>query len=183
MKRRQFMQRLASGALLTANGPVARNLVAARTGDGPGGSESPQREFFYRPENAWAGDFIPFYKNGRFHLFYLLTWRDIPRHGEGTPWYQVSTNDFVHFHEHGLMLERGTVDEQDLYVFTGSVVEGQGQYHIFYTGHNPHLAQRGMPMEAILHAVSDDLLTWRKVPEERLFALPSIYEPDDWRDP
>ncbi len=81
------------------------------------------------------------------------------------------------------MLARGTAEDQDLYVFTGSVVEGEGQYHIFYTGHNPHLAQRGVPMEAIMHAVSDDLMTWRKVPGEKLFAPPAIYEPDDWRDP
>ena len=177
------MQRMATSGLLTGSGPVPRNLIAAMAGDGSGGPAKPQRDFFYRPENAWAGDFIPFYKNNRFHLFYLLSWRDIPGHGEGTPWYQVGTNDFIHFTEHGLMLARGTVEEQDLYVFTGSVVEGQGQYHIFYTGHNPHLAQRGLPMEAIMHAVSDDLLTWRKVPEDRLFAPRAMFEPDDWRDP
>ena len=31
-------------------------------------------EFFYRAAGAWAGDFIPYFRNGRFHLFYLYDW-------------------------------------------------------------------------------------------------------------
>ena len=26
---------------------------------------------FYRPENAWVGDLIPYYENGMFYAFYL----------------------------------------------------------------------------------------------------------------
>ena len=140
-------------------------------------------EFFYRPENAWAGDFIPYYEGGRFHLFHLQTWRDIPGHGEGTPWFQISTSDFVQFKELGQMLARGTKDEQDLYVFTGSVIKADGQYHIFYTGHNPYFPKLGKPQEAVLHAVSDDLLSWEKHPEDTIYAPAAEYEPDDWRDP
>lgn len=141
------------------------------------------RDFFYRPEGAWAADFIPFYKDGRYHLFYLLDWRDPARQGEGTPWYQISTEDFVQFAEHGEMLARGTQAEQDLYVFTGSVIEAEGQFHIFYTGHNPHFRREGRPEQGVMHAVSDDLLHWRKVPEETFFAPEDRFEPHDWRDP
>lgn len=35
--------------------------------------------FFYKPQDAWAADFIPFHRNGHFHLFYLLDWRDHDR--------------------------------------------------------------------------------------------------------
>lgn len=80
------------------------------------------------------------------------------------------------------MLPRGDRDAQDLYVFTGSVIEGLGQYHIFYTGHNPRLRQQGRPEQGVMHAVSDDLLRWRKLPEDTFFA-PAGYEPHDWRDP
>ena len=139
--------------------------------------------FFYKPDNAWSADFIPFYQNGRYHLFYLLDWRDRPGHGEGTPWYQLSTQDFVHFTEHGCMLARGTAAEQDLYVFTGSVLQAGGLYHIFYTGHNPHLRQEGRPEQAVMHAVSADLFTWQKVPADSFFAPADDYEPHDWRDP
>lgn len=180
------MQQMATGALTGFANPSLKPAVlsgARMNSTEPVGVQHSDRDFFYRPEGAWAGDFIPFYKDGRFHLFYLLTWRDIPTHGEGTAWYQVSTDDFVHFTEHGLMLARGTVEEQDLYVFTGSVVEGEGHFHIFYTGHNPHLRQQGRPQEAVMHAVSDDLLNWRKVPGDRLFAPQATFEPDDWRDP
>lgn len=140
-------------------------------------------ELFYRPADAWAADFIPFYDGERFRLFYLLDWRDRDGHGEGTPWYQISTTDFVHFEEHGEMLARGTDAEQDLYVFTGCVISADGHSHIFYTGHNPHFEKLGKPVQAIMHAISDDLLHWRKVPEDTFFAPAEGYEKDDWRDP
>jgi len=149
------------------------SLQAADTG---------QRDFFYRPVDAWAADFIPLYDNGTFHLFFLLDWRDSEKYGEGTPWYRVSTNDFVHFKEHGEMLPRGNEAEQDLYVFTGSAIKANGQYHIFYTGHNPHLRKLGKPEQGIMHAVSDDLVKWKKIPEHTFFAPGDKYEPNDWRD-
>jgi len=141
------------------------------------------REFFFRPEGAFAADFIPFFAKGTFYLYYQHDWRDAKNHGEGTPWYLVSTEDFVHFTEHGEMLARGTAEDQDLYVFTGSVVEGLGRYHIFYTGHNPHLRKAGKPEEADMHAVSDDLLHWTKQPGEMFFSPGDNFEPHDWRDP
>jgi beta-fructofuranosidase len=140
-------------------------------------------QIYYKPENAWPGDFIPFYKDGTYYLYYLLDWRDIAGHGEGTPWYLITTSDMVHFQEHGEMLARGTKDEQDLYVFTGSTIEGLGQYHIFYTGHNPHYAALGKPVQGVMHAISTDLLYWKKVSDDTLFALSDTYESNDWRDP
>lgn len=142
-----------------------------------------QRDFFYKPINAWAADFIPLYAKGEFQLFYLLDWRDKEKHGEGTPWYRISTKDFVNFTEHGEMLPRGTEQEQDLYVFTGSAINAKGQYHIFYTGHNPHLRQQGKPEQGVMHAVSDDMQIWKKIPKDTFFAPTDIYEKDDWRDP
>lgn len=140
-------------------------------------------KLFYKPQNAWAGDFIPFYKDGKFRLFYLHDWRNKEKKGEGTSWYQISTEDFIHFIEHGEMLTRGSKEEQDLYVFTGSVIEAQGLYHIFYTGHNPHFRKQGKPEQAVMHAVSYDLIKWEKIPEDTFYAPTDIYEPHDWRDP
>jgi beta-fructofuranosidase len=140
-------------------------------------------KIFYRPDNAWAADFIPFYANGQYRLFYLHDWRDHKNYGEGTPWYQISTDDFVHFTEHGEMLARGGRDEQDLYVFTGSVIQANGLYHIFYTGHNWDFPKQGKPMQAVMHATSNDLLHWKKIPEDTFYAPTDLYEPNDWRDP
>jgi beta-fructofuranosidase len=137
----------------------------------------------YKPQDGWAADFIPFYWQGEYHLFYLKDYRNIPEHGEGTPWCHLVTHDFVHFTDHGECLSRGTQEEQDLYVFTGSVVYGEGRFHIYYTGHNPHLRRSGKPEQAIMHAVSDDLYHWEKVEGELFFAPSDRFEPHDWRDP
>jgi len=137
----------------------------------------------YKPADGWAADFIPFCWQGIFHLFYLKDFRDVPNHGEGTPWCHLVTADFVQFTDHGECLARGSVGEQDLYVFTGSVMHAEEKFHIFYTGHNPHFRKQGKPEQAIMHAVSDDLYTWTKVPEDSFFAPEDRYEPHDWRDP
>ncbi len=138
---------------------------------------------FFKPDQAFAGDFIPLYADGRFHLFYLKDYRNGEDCGEGTPWFHIATCDFVNFEDLGEALPRGAADQQDLYVFTGSAVRAEGRYHIFYTGHNPHLMRRGQPQEAVLHAVSDDLIAWAKTDEPGLFAPAEGYERDDWRDP
>jgi len=145
--------------------------------------DSPTRDFFYKPPDAVAADFIPLYANGEFQLFFLLDWRDRDKHGEGTPWYRISTKDFVHFTEHGEMLPRGAINEQDLYVFTGSAIQANKQYHIFYTGHNPYFSDKGKPQQAVMHAVSDDMQTWRKIAEHTFYAPEDTYEKNDWRDP
>lgn len=138
---------------------------------------------FYKPADGWLADVIPFFWQGVYHLFYLKDFRDAATHGEGTPWCHLTTTDFVHVVDHGEVLPRGRRDEQDLFVFTGSVIEHAGQFHIFYTGHNPHFEQMGKPAQAVMHAVSDDLYTWRKVPEDTFTTPADRYEMHDWRDP
>lgn len=137
---------------------------------------------FYKPQDGWSGDYIPFYWDGKFRLFYLLD-KHLPRgHLDGISWNLVETDDFVHFQPRGVMLPFGGEDEQDRCVYTGSVLYAQGRFHIFYTGHNPFLRQKGLPEEKIMHAVSDDLYHWEKLPEHT-FAAPEGYETHDWRDP
>jgi beta-fructofuranosidase len=67
-------------------------------------------ELFYRPQNAFLADVIPFYWQGEYHLFYLKDWRNPAEHGEGTPWYHLVTRDFVTFNDLGEALPRGTKD-------------------------------------------------------------------------
>jgi beta-fructofuranosidase len=81
------------------------------------------------------------------------------------------------------MLPRGTPNDQDLSVATGSVVEHEGRYHIFYTGYNSPLRKEGKPEQGVMHAVSDDLLAWKKIPEHTFYAPEDRYEKNDWRDP
>jgi beta-fructofuranosidase len=137
----------------------------------------------YKPVDGWAADFIPFYWQGEYHLFYLKDFRDVTHKGEGTPWCHLVTKDFVTFTDYGEILARGAIDDQDLYVFTGCVIHAQGQFHIFYTGHNPYWRLAGRPEQAILHAVSDDLYHWQKIPGHIWKAPADRYEQHDWRDP
>lgn len=139
---------------------------------------------FFEPTDGFAGDFIPFYWDGEYHLFYLKDYRDREGHGEGTPWFHLGTRDFVSFTDYGEAIPRGSAEDQDLYVFTGCVLEHEGLFHIFYTGHNPHLRAVGKPEQAIMHATSPDLITWTKDPANPiLFADTQRYEIHDWRDP
>ena len=137
---------------------------------------------FFQPQDGVAADFIPFWWNGSYHLFYLKDYRDVPTHGEGTPWFQIVTRDFVNFDDWGEALPRGTREEQDLSVFTGSVIERHGTFHLFYTGDNPHVKAVGKPGQAILHATSPDLKHWTK-DRDFYFEAPAGYERHDWRDP
>lgn len=192
MRRRRFLQSVTAAALSvgqrSALGVIA-NSLAMPVSLGYPPTEEAVRDFFYRPKNAWAGDFIPFYKDGKFRLFFEPAWRDISHRPEGEqlywpgPWYQISTEDFVHFTEYGRSLARGTRNQQDLACFTGSVIEAEGLYHIFYAGNNRYFPKQGKPANGVMHAVSHDLLNWTKLPEDTFYAPPGTYDPNDWRDP
>lgn len=139
---------------------------------------------FFEPTDGFAGDFIPFYWDGEYHLFYLKDYRNHEGHGEGTPWFHLGTHDFVTFIDYGEAIPRGGVDDQDLYIFTGCVLEHEGVFHIYYTGHNPRLRAAGRAEQAVMHATSPDLVTWTKDPANPiLFADTGRYELHDWRDP
>lgn len=143
---------------------------------------------FFKPKAGVSGDYIPFCEKDTFYLFYLHDFRENADNTISpsyflTPWCMVETKDFVNFVDHGVMLPRGGCDEQDYCVYTGSVTKIGERYHIYYTGHNPFFRQEGRAEEAVMHAVSDDLLIWEKHPEDLMTAPVTGYERHDWRDP
>lgn len=75
---------------------------------------------------------MPFGKGDEFFLFHQ---RD-NRNPEPFGWDLATTKDFVDYRDCGVAVPRGGDDEQDQFIFAGSVFEGEGQYHIFYTGYN-----------------------------------------------
>ncbi len=139
---------------------------------------------FYRPDKkSVCADVIPFYKDNEFKLFYLKDYRDLENVGEGCDWNLVTTKDLVHFVEHGTVLPRGNINEQDLYVYTGSIIEKDGLFFIFYTGHNPHFIDEGKPVQCILLATSKDLIHWEKQ-KDFVYKPDALYlEQNDFRDP
>lgn len=140
---------------------------------------------FYKPEDGWVGDVIPFYYEGEYHLFYLKDLRiSVDKIALGVSWAHIGTRDFVNFTEYPVALPSGGWMAQDLNVATGSVIAADDQFHIFYAGQNWLLPPRGRPREAVMHATSPDLVDWTKDPANPiLFADPDRYEIDDCRDP
>lgn len=131
---------------------------------------------FFKPAQGWVGDPMPFYDNGKFHVFYLHDARD----GSPTfhPWYKTTTENFSAFTDNGEMIPTGTVTEQDRALGTGSVFKNNGLYYAFYTGHNGDLD----PREKIMLATSTDLNTWTKDPSF-LLAASDGYDRNEFRDP
>lgn len=144
------------------------------------------RDFFYRPEEGYVGDVIPYYENGVYYLYFLYAHRNPEKYGEGTSWYLLTTRDLVHFEEHGEVLPHADAGQQDLNAFTGSVWKaGEGHYYLYYTGYNAHpgWCVQGVPLQAVMLAESEDLLHWRKLPEVTFYPSQEWYDLSDWRDP
>lgn len=141
------------------------------------------KKIYYRSqESSVCADVIPYFEDGEFKLFYLRDYRNVEKHGEGCPWCLLTTNNLLDYVDHGEVLKRGTVDDQDLYVFTGSIFKKDDIYYIYYTGHNPHLRQKGLPEQKILRATSKDLINWEK-DKDFVFEAPDYLEKHDFRDP
>jgi sucrose-6-phosphate hydrolase SacC (GH32 family) len=133
----------------------------------------------YRPRRGVFADPIPFFWKGEYHVFYL-------RGAAGpVPWEHIVSRDLVHWEELPTALKvDGAPDGPDGgAMFTGSVLHGQGQFHIFYTGDN---GANPKGNEFIMHATSPDLLAWTKHPEEIIAPDPTYYKNTrtrDFRDP
>jgi sucrose-6-phosphate hydrolase SacC (GH32 family) len=115
----------------------------------------------FRPKNGALIDTIPFYWKGEYHVFYL---RGYPEH---IPWEHIVSTDLVHWRElPAALVADGAPDSPDGgHMFTGSVCERDGVFHIYYTGHNPNNPEG---LEFIMHATSNDLIHWEKHPADIL---------------
>jgi beta-fructofuranosidase len=119
-----------------------------------------------------VGDAIPFSHDGDHHLFFLSAPSD------DSSWLHWHTRDFVTWTELPVAI---APDEVEGAAWTGSVVERDGVFHLFYTG---SLAGSDTP-QTICRATSADLVTFVRDVERNPILLPdaTVYEPGDWRDP
>ncbi|MEX1335134.1 MAG: glycosyl hydrolase family 32 [Candidatus Limnocylindrales bacterium] len=123
-----------------------------------------------------------------YHLFYLQAPRSLEeeslRHRNATVGHAVS-DDLHTWHVLADVLAPGSAgDWDDLATWTGSAIEHEGSWYLFYTGVSlagEHVRQ------GIGLATSDDLATWAKHPanpvltlDERWYELRGF---DAWRDP
>jgi beta-fructofuranosidase len=134
---------------------------------------------FYKPEEGRCGDFIPFYWDGEYHLFYIHAVDSPMNHS----WRHVGTRDFLDFTDYGIAIPCGGSKDQDRSIYTGCVVEAGGLFHIFYTGHNKDLAEQGPFQQVLMHATSRDLVSWQKDAHWRLEPMIELFGSVSWRDP
>lgn len=141
-------------------------------------SKTTIQQIYPRSENSFVGDPMPYFNGEEFMIYYLEDLRDnqVGFH----PFSLMTTTDFVNYTDVGEVIPFiNDQSDQELALGTGSVLLDQdGLYHAFYTGHNGSLS----PKEAIMHATSKDGEEWDKHPEDTFYAS-SQYEADDFRDP
>ena len=136
---------------------------------------------FYCPADGFVGDVIPFYWQGQYHAFYLKSPLPPLRHGaDHTTYEHLVSSDLAHWEAYPQVVAPGGPDSPDrVSCWTGSVIERNGLFHLFYTGH----AGQDMP-QTICHATSPNLRDWQKDPRNPILrADPRWYEAKDWRDP
>lgn len=138
---------------------------------------------FRRPAiAAAAGDPIPFAHGDETHLFYLSSpagTEDYP-HRVRTSWQHAKSGNLVEWEELPTAVEPGPEGSYDGGgIWTGSVVEHQGTFYLFYTGH--HVGAE-YP-QTICLATSSDLIEFVKHPGNPVLLPVSGTEPVDWRDP
>ena len=140
-------------------------------------------KLYYQFPDTWFGDCMPFGYKDKFYLYHQRDTRKPGPFGEPFGWDLATTSDFVDYEDCGVAVPRGTDEEQDQFIFAGSVFEAEGKFHIFYTGYNRDYPAQGKASQVLMHADSDDLRHWTKTQEALTFCPQEGYDPDDWRDP
>ena len=99
---------------------------------------------YWRPRgyNTSAGDTMPFFHDGTFHLFFL---HDRRHHGSkwglgAHEWWHMSTTDLVHWKEEPPALR--ITNEWEGSICTGSVFFHNGEYYAFYATRMPDRSER-----------------------------------------
>lgn len=137
---------------------------------------------FPRADESYVGDVMALSDENGIYLNYLY---ETDHNGVGYhPIHRFYTRDFLIFEDKGEVLPFAQDSEvQDLAVGTGSfIIDDQGNYHCFYTGHNDYYDTYGLDKECVLHAVSKDNKTYTKNYENAIHA-PEGYSTTDFRDP
>ncbi|MBE0696124.1 MAG: family 43 glycosylhydrolase [Anaerolineaceae bacterium] len=139
-------------------------------------------KLYYQPEGYWFGDCMPFYHDGKFYLFHQRDTRNPGPFGEPFGWALACTTDFVQYEDLGEAVKRGSDEEQDQYIFAGSLFEAKGLFYAMYTGFNRDYPKQGKASQVLMIANSTDLIHWNKT-SEKLVVPQEGYDPNDWRDP
>ena len=137
---------------------------------------------YFRPaeENYFAGDPMPFYLNGVFHVYWLLDYNHGRTEYGGHDWAHSSTTDLINWTHHPVALPITYDFEKS--ICTGSVFYHDGKYYAFYATRtdidNDHVRE-----EHISVAQSDDGITFTKLEPNKLLTPPPGFARSEFRDP
>ena len=158
-----FRDLLYSTIFLVTCGIVSPHYLSAKT-DQNKHVQQAKAMLHFRPEGMKAGDVIPFFWKGSYHLFYL----------KGPDWGHIVSQDLLHWQELPKALEKGDdpLGPDWESIWTGSIVEHNGTFYLFYTGKN---SSDPLGDQKVMQARSTDLIHWKKHPEYTFYADGKIY--------
>lgn len=114
---------------------------------------TPQEQYVGMPNATMCGDFMPYYWQKEFYLFFL----------KDECVYLTRTKDFVDFSEARMVIKRGGDEDQEWHIGTGSVCRMGEKFYFYFTGfRNPETISSENHAQVIMRAVSEDLLNWEK---------------------
>ena len=135
---------------------------------------------YFAPSVGYVGDPMPMYdtKTGEYKIYYLWDYRGKRTYDECYhPMHMVSTKDGFTFGDEKEVIATGGQNDQDAAIGTGCVVEKDGVYYSYYTGHAADAN------EAVMRATSADGINWTKDHAFRLYGEDYGYDKKDFRDP
>ncbi len=138
---------------------------------------------YYKPDDGWAGDPVPFYWEGKFHLFYVKEIYRPPLLGWRHFWGHVVSDDLINWQECPDAIPIGEVGQVDsASCGTGSVFYDGEIFHIYYLGR--YFNTKAEIRETICHATSPDLMNWTKDPDNPIYKPdPALLNLEACRDP
>ena len=134
---------------------------------------------YFKPEGAtaFAGDCMPFFHGGIYHLYYLI---DENHHAAlgglgGHQWAHASSTDLVNWTHHPLAI--GITHDFEGSICTGTTFFHAGTYYAYYATRRRDWSQH------LCVATSSDGIHFKKSPANPIFSPPVGYHPDHFRDP
>ena len=132
-----------------------------------GGEDTEMQYWRPRGYNAFVGDVMMFFHDGRLHVFYLFDRRHHrSKWGAGAHQFaHMSTKDLVHWEQHPMALP--ITDQTECSLGTGSFVFRDGTYYLYYIHHAKRLtlADAPYPGDNIFMATSKDGIHFTKNPK------------------
>lgn len=144
-------------------------------------------DHYYRPpKGGRLGDVIPFGHGDEFHIFFLDyhpgRFDFVPPSARKTSWGHLVSRDLLSWDRLPDAISPSEDGVDAASCATGSVIERDGVFHLYYTGRS--FTPAGDRREVVCEATSTDLVTWRKREESPVLSPdPLTDELDAFRDP